>query len=151
MTGGPALLSPNLSPPRLLLEEGPVPIETHPSLCFHPSPPSWPSLGLPSQEERKSRGDTFLILWRRQEGARFYLHSRKRGAHASRHFLRSLFSDVFCFLFTSWPEKISLPLVHQASLGAQMVKCLPAMWETQVRSLEKEMATHSSTFAWKIP
>ena len=36
-----------------------------------------------------------------------------------------------------------------------MVKCLPAMWETQVRSLgwedslEKEMATHSSTLAWK--
>ena len=38
-----------------------------------------------------------------------------------------------------------------------MVKCLPAMQETQVRSLgqedplEKEMATHSSTVAWKIP
>ena len=44
-----------------------------------------------------------------------------------------------------------------ASLVAQMVKCLPTMWETQVRSLgwedplEKEMATHSSTLAWKIP
>ena len=40
---------------------------------------------------------------------------------------------------------------------AQTVKCLPIMWETQVRSLggedppEKEMATHSSTLAWKIP
>ena len=40
---------------------------------------------------------------------------------------------------------------------AQMIKCLPAMRETQVRSLgqedplEKEMATHSSTLAWKIP
>ena len=38
-----------------------------------------------------------------------------------------------------------------------MVKRLPTMWETQVRSLgqedplEKEMATHSSTLAWKIP
>ena len=38
-----------------------------------------------------------------------------------------------------------------------MVKHLPTMWETQVRSLgwedplEKEMATHSSTLAWKIP
>ena len=37
-----------------------------------------------------------------------------------------------------------------------MVKCLPAMWEPQVLSLgeedplEKEMATHSSTLAWKI-
>ena len=38
-----------------------------------------------------------------------------------------------------------------------MVKCLPAMWETQVWSLgwedplEKELATHSNTLAWKIP
>ena len=44
-----------------------------------------------------------------------------------------------------------------ASLVAQMVKHLPTMWETQVRSLsreyplEKEMATHSSILAWKIP
>ena len=44
-----------------------------------------------------------------------------------------------------------------ASLLAQMLKHLPAMWETQVRSLgwegalEKEMATHSRTLAWKIP
>ena len=40
---------------------------------------------------------------------------------------------------------------------AQMVKCLPAMQETHVQSLgqedalEKEIATHSSTLAWKIP
>ena len=40
---------------------------------------------------------------------------------------------------------------------AQTVKCLPTMWETQVQSLgqedplEKEMTTHSSTLAWKIP
>ena len=38
-----------------------------------------------------------------------------------------------------------------------MVKRLPAMQETEVRSLgqedplEKEMAAHSSTLAWKIP
>ena len=44
-----------------------------------------------------------------------------------------------------------------ASLVAQMVKCLPTMWETRVQSLgwedllEKEMATHSSILAWKIP
>ena len=44
-----------------------------------------------------------------------------------------------------------------ASQVAQMVKYLPAMWDTRVRSLgwenplEKEMATHSSIFAWKIP
>ena len=38
-----------------------------------------------------------------------------------------------------------------------MLKCLPAMRETCVQSLsqedplEKEMAAHSSTLAWKIP
>ena len=43
------------------------------------------------------------------------------------------------------------------SLVAQSVKRLPAMRETWVQSLgwedplEKEMATHSSTLAWKIP
>ena len=43
------------------------------------------------------------------------------------------------------------------SLVAQMVKNLPAIWETWVQSLgqedplEKEMATHSSTLAWRIP
>ena len=44
-----------------------------------------------------------------------------------------------------------------ASLAAQMVENLPAMWKTQVRSLsqedplEKEMATHSNILAWRIP
>ena len=39
----------------------------------------------------------------------------------------------------------------------QMIKNLPATWETRVRSLgqkdapEKEMATRSSIFAWRIP
>ena len=43
------------------------------------------------------------------------------------------------------------------SLVAQMVKRLPTMQETWVQSLgredllEKEMATHSSILAWKIP
>ena len=38
-----------------------------------------------------------------------------------------------------------------------MVQCLPTMQETQVQSLgqedllEKEMATHSSILAWKMP
>ena len=44
-----------------------------------------------------------------------------------------------------------------ASLVAQMVKHLCAMQETRVHSLgwedplEKEMATHSSILAWRIP
>ena len=43
------------------------------------------------------------------------------------------------------------------SLVAQLVKNPPAMWETWVRfldwedPLEKEMATHSSILAWRIP
>ena len=46
---------------------------------------------------------------------------------------------------------------EKASLVAQMVKHLPAMQETRVRSLgwedllEKETATLSSTLAWRIP
>ena len=49
------------------------------------------------------------------------------------------------------------PLLSWASLVAQPVKRLPAMRETWVRflgredPLEKEMATHSSTLAWKNP
>ena len=48
-------------------------------------------------------------------------------------------------------------IMNRASLVAQMVKLLPAMQETWVRTLgwedplEQEMATHSSTLAWKIP
>ena len=44
-----------------------------------------------------------------------------------------------------------------ASLVAQMVRNLPAMWETGVRSLgwkdplEEGMATHSSVLTWRIP
>ena len=44
-----------------------------------------------------------------------------------------------------------------ASLVAQMVKNLPVMWETWVRSLgwkdpvEEGMATYSSILAWRIP
>ena len=45
----------------------------------------------------------------------------------------------------------------RGALVAQLVKNLPAMQETWVQflgredPLEKEMATHSSIFAWKIP
>ena len=75
-------------------------------------------------------------------------------------------------MLASWPRKGLLAANHlsslhlenticvgiiQASLAAQTVKNLPAVWETQVRSLdqedplEKEMATHSSILAWEIP
>ena len=47
--------------------------------------------------------------------------------------------------------------VLEDALVAQLVKSLPAMWETLVRSLgqeallEKEMASHSTILAWQIP
>ena len=58
---------------------------------------------------------------------------------------------VLCSSITSFPGGSVVSLV------AQRIKRLPAMWETRVRSLgwedplEKEMATHSSTLAWRIP
>ena len=57
-------------------------------------------------------------------------------------------------LFLAWKSIRDWP---KTSLGAQMVKCLSTMQETRVRSLgwedplEKEMAIHSRTIAWKIP
>ena len=56
--------------------------------------------------------------------------------------------------FNTFSQGIYSP---RASLLVQRVKHLPAMWKTLVRSLgwedplEKEMATHSSTLAWKVP
>ena len=52
---------------------------------------------------------------------------------------------------------INLYYCFWASLVAQRLKHLTAMWETWVQSLgredplEKEMATHSSILAWRIP
>ena len=59
--------------------------------------------------------------------------------------MTSLISNIYTFF------------LYLASLVAQTVKRLPAIWETQVRflgwedPLEEEMATHSSTLSWKIP
>ena len=61
--------------------------------------------------------------------------------------LPSVFAPFFC----------KSQYQYRASPVAQTVKRLPTMRGTQVRSLgqkdplEKEMATHSSTLAWKIP
>ena len=58
-------------------------------------------------------------------------------------------------------QKKFFPLIFtgskQTSQVAHMVKCLPTLRETRVRSLdredplEKEMATHSSILTWRIP
>ena len=57
-----------------------------------------------------------------------------------------------------YEQVFSRPLIEtKISLVAQTVKHLSTMWKTQVQSLgqedplEKEMATHSWTIAWKIP
>ena len=58
---------------------------------------------------------------------------------------------------SDWTELNWTELKSRASLMVQMVKRLPATQETWARSLgqenplEKEMAAHSSTLAWKIP
>ena len=63
----------------------------------------------------------------------------------------------FASLFLLKDLKIKSSSLERDSLVAQMVKSLPAMQETRVRSLgqedplEKEMVTHSSIPAWKIP
>ena len=65
--------------------------------------------------------------------------------------------DVWWARFWKIIQYLSGTLVLRASLLAQTVKHLPAMQETWVQSLgwedplEKEMASHSSTLAWKIP
>ena len=63
---------------------------------------------------------------------------------------RMSFACRTCRILTSIP-------LSGSSLVAQRLNRLPAMWETWVRSLgwevplEKEMATHSSILAWRIP
>ena len=73
-----------------------------------------------------------------------------------------IFSNSFMHMFFILNRRIET--LHKtnnwfyfASLVAQRLKRLPPMWETQVRSLgrqdplEKEMVTHSSILAWRIP
>ena len=56
-----------------------------------------------------------------------------------------------------WVTEHNNKAMFGTSLVAQMVKNLPAMQETQIRSLdwedtlEKRMDTHSSILAWEIP
>ena len=61
---------------------------------------------------------------------------------------------LLCYLLLILAVALNYAL---ASLAAQRLKRLPPMWETGVRSLgqedplEKEMLTHSSILAWRIP
>ena len=64
-----------------------------------------------------------------------------------------------CLYRVEIESKLSSVSIYKilVSLVAQRIKCLPAMQETRVLSLgwedplEKEMATHSSILAWRIP
>ena len=74
------------------------------------------------------------------QGERFFFQKKNKSATSPfQHFYHCLSTDF------------------RTSLVAQTVECLPTVQETQVRSLgwkdplEKAMATHSSTLAWKIP
>ena len=70
-----------------------------------------------------------------------------------KHHTLGYFSFIPSFLLQQFTE----PLLYGSSLVAQRLKCLPAMWETWVQSLgwevplEKEIATHTSILAWRIP
>ena len=63
--------------------------------------------------------------------------------------------ECVCVYGTYW--KYNFRSHIWASVMAQRLKCLPGMRETQIWSLgwedplEKEMATHSRTLAWRIP
>ena len=73
--------------------------------------------------------------------------------------IRLFYTSVSLLLFCiqGYRYHLSFPYICVSSLVAQRLKCLPGMWETLVRSLgqedplEKEMATHSTTLARRIP
>ena len=118
---------------------------------FQPPPPSAPT-SLISQH---------LSTWRQAPP----LAEKEK----EKHFLKTQRVGFFFFFFSNIVFLIKVcalcvgffgynVIVHfRASLVAQTVKCLPTMRETWVQSLgwedplENEMATHSSTLAWKIP
>ena len=67
--------------------------------------------------------------------------------------------EKFTFLGLFWVSLITCLQTRElwASLVAQLVKNLPAIWETWVQSLgwedplEKGTTTHSNILAWRIP
>ena len=85
------------------------------------------------------RSNHLLISWL-QSPSTVILEPKKRKSVTTSTFSLSIYHAVMC-----------------ASLVAQRLKHLPVMQETWVRSLgredplEKQMATHSSILAWRIP
>ena len=118
----------------------PAPSPTHAPGLFHPASPR-PSRTSPSDSHsRKSPPVTpakRVCLW--TSLIPYMTHNIKARDNMCSHLLFLLF------------------IFGGTSLVAQMIKRLPTMQETRVPSLgqedplENEMATHSSTLAWKIP
>ena len=67
------------------------------------------------------------------------------------------YKEPFCLYFKGIEAFRDMFVSNWASLVAQLVKNLPAMWETWVRclgwedSLEKGKAIHFNILAWRIP
>ena len=86
---------------------------------------------------------TCLISW----------HAVAQGSPSPPTFTSSIVRTLFSFCLSSFCGIVS----QVTSVVAQLVKSLPAMPETWVRSLgwedplEKGKATHSSVLAWRIP
>ena len=120
-------------------------------ICFFPS---FPAFSIPPSLSGLVISHLLILL--------IFLKKLKKFSLLYIWFFISLNSDLYYFLptfprfnilfFSSFPG-----CFPGASLVAQMVKHLPPMRETQVQSLgredplEKDMAPHSSTLAWKIP
>ena len=80
--------------------------------------------------------------------------------HSTTQINMSILPACFSVTFSSLLSSITLRLLLMgmwASEVARLINNPPAMWETWVQSLgwddplEKEMATHSSILAWRIP
>ena len=75
--------------------------------------------------------------------------------------IRSMYDKWMKESMKEWTKTNSIHIHIKCLLSsrgvAQRLNCLPPIWETWVQSmgwedpLEKEMATHSSTLAWRIP
>ena len=85
------------------------------------------------------------------------LYSSQKGLVIHKKALPSSFFPAYSANGSLLRKLYFLLCLLESSLVAQTVKRLPAMRDAQVRSLdredplEKEMATHSSILAWKIP
>ena len=103
-----------------------------------------PGMELPTSGSNISGVHSSGLVWRWNRGFHFFTFLIFQGEKA-----HSIFP-------VGGEENNRLERSKRASLMAHMVKSLPAMQETQLQSLsrdllEKGLATHSSILAWRIP